>query len=172
MQLKAPAALAVAVHSVAPLAASTTATVLAASAVPLSWGRCLRVGEGGESSTGGRGGVVSTTRSRSALGGDECPWPSLSCASRRYEPSASGAAGWQVQRPSAPAVVEQTGVSQTTTATSVPACAVPLSCGLGSRVGDGGTSKSGAISVRTLRGTGCEGPLLFPEVVTWNACSR
>ncbi|GAC1602739.1 MAG: hypothetical protein NVS4B10_15010 [Myxococcales bacterium] len=82
-QLKAPAPFAAAPHSGAPLPASLTTTVLPASAVPLITGLRLRVGEAGRSSTGAAGGVVRTTRDRAALGAEECPRPSFSCAAIR-----------------------------------------------------------------------------------------
>src|SRR6267142_1429580 len=103
----APDALALARHIGAPLVASTTATDAPASAVPLITGCRSRVGEAGCSRTGAAGGVVSTTSARAALGLEAWPWPSPTCASRRYAPSASLLAGRQLQRPSASAAPAQ-----------------------------------------------------------------
>src|SRR5712691_3269947 len=64
LQLNAPSPFALASHSAAPVPASVTVTALAASAVPLSTGRCLRLGEARWSRKGGVGGVVAINRRR------------------------------------------------------------------------------------------------------------
>ena len=83
LQLNAPWPFALVSHSVAALSASVTVTALAASAVPLSTGRCLRVGEAGWSRTGAFGGVRSTTRTRAMLTPEKCPLPSVSLATSK-----------------------------------------------------------------------------------------
>src|SRR5712664_1270866 len=186
LQLNAPAPFAVASHNVAPVPASITVTALAASAVPLSTGRCLRLGEARWSRTGAAGGVVSITKARAMLGPEKWPLPSVSRATSRYDPSESAACGSQLHRPVEVTVPEQTGVSPFNTVTDSPACAaankvalvdagevsVPVKSGVASRVGDFSASKNGALSVRTLSICGADGPLRFPAGVSWNAVSR
>jgi len=171
LQLNAPAPFAFTSQSVAPVSALVTVTALAASAVPLSTGRCLRLGEASWSSSGGAGGVVSITRARAMLGPEKCPLPSVSRATNRYDPSTSAAPGRQLQPPVAVTVPEQTGVSPFMTATDSAVAAVrakvagddsvPVKVGEAFRVGDFSASKSGAVSVRTLSVCEADGPLRF-----------
>ena len=166
-----PAAVAVAAQTCSLVLASITATEDPASAVPLSVGSRFRVRDGGWSSTGAAGGVVSMTRARAALGLETWLSGSVTTAWNRYAPSAS-ADGLQLHVPEESAVAVQTATSPSWTETAAPAAACPVSTGEVSRVGERGTSNAGVLSVRTLSGTAVDGPLWFPTCVTWNAVKR